>query len=122
MERMMTSLLENLRGTNQRLHFWLDTLVPECGPPAVATPEQMAGLLSELLNAGAALRAEPVSANRSDPTLKIELETYRGNVERLRDLLPSIHGQLLAERARIEAQRARVQSAAEWARASRQTL
>jgi hypothetical protein len=40
----------------------------------------------------------------------------------LRDLLPSLHRQLLAERSRLEAQRSRVQSAAQWARASRQTL
>jgi hypothetical protein len=92
----------------------------------------MAALLSELLRAGAALRAEPIPAkgkgngndngNSNDPELDSELELYRRNVERLRDLLPSIHRQLLAERARLEAQRARVRSAAEWARASRQTL
>jgi hypothetical protein len=43
-------------------------------------------------------------------------------MERLRDLLPSIHAQLLAERARIEAERARLRAASEWACASRQTL
>jgi hypothetical protein len=43
-------------------------------------------------------------------------------VEQLRELLPFIQSQLLRERARLEDQRTRVQSAAEWARASRQTL
>jgi len=129
---MMPSRSQNLRETNRRLLFWLDNIVARHEQTEVATPEQMAALLSELLRAGAALRAEPIPAkgkgngndngNSNDPELDSELELYRRNVERLRDLLPSIHRQLLAERARLEAQRARVRSAAEWARASRQTL
>lgn len=117
----MAPLLLNLRETNRRLSFWLDGMLAPREQP-VATPEQMAGLLSELLRAGTWLRAEPLPAVGVDADLNLELERYRGNVERLRDLLPSIQSQLLAERARLEAQRARVQSAAEWARASRQAL
>ena len=37
-------------------------------------------------------------------------------MERLRALLPSLQAALLKERARLEQQRERVQSAAEWAR------
>jgi hypothetical protein len=118
----MSSLLHNLRGTNRRLNFWLDSMITRPGQPAAATPEPMGALLSELLRAGADLRAQPVSARGNDPEMDTELEQYRRNVERLRELLPSIHNQLLLERARLEAQRARVRSAAEWARASRQTL
>lgn len=79
-------------------------------------------LLSTLLRAGATLRLQPVPAKGHDPELDAELALYRSYVERLRDHLPEIHRQLLAERAHIEAQRTRVQFAAEWARASRQTL
>jgi hypothetical protein len=118
----MPSLVQNFRETNARLNFWLDSMVAKHGRPALATPEQMAALLSELLRAGAGLRAEPMPEKGNDPELDLELEKYRCNVERLREFLPSIHRQLLAERARLEAQRARVRSAAEWARASRQTL
>jgi hypothetical protein len=118
----MPTLLQSLRETNRRLSFSLDRMLAQHGQPGVATPEHMAALLSELLLAGAILRTEPVSATRKDPELDRELEAYRGNVEQLRDLLPSIHSQLLAERARLEVQRARVKSADEWARASRQTL
>jgi hypothetical protein len=117
----MASLLLNLRDTNRRLSFWLDGMVTP-REPAVATPEQMAGLLSELLRAGTWLRGERLPATGGDADLNLELERYRGNVERLRDLLPAIQSELLAERARLEAQRTRVQSAAEWARASRQAL
>ena len=116
----MRSLLQNLRETNQRLHFWIERVAP--GQAAVAAPEPMAGLLSELLRVGASLRQEPISAKGNNPVLDGELEKYRCNVERLRDILPAIHDQLLAERASLEAQRTRVRAAAEWANASRQTL
>ncbi len=125
----MPSLSQSLRETNHRLSFWLDSMVAARGQPALATPEHMAALLSELLRAGAELRAKPLTPGKDnpelsalDPELERELAEYRRHVERLRQLLPSIHTQLLAERARLEAQRARVRSAAEWARASRQTL
>lgn len=85
-------------------------------------PEQMAALLSALLSAGAALRAETVPVKGSNPELDLQLDEYRRHVERLHQLMPWIHRQLLSEQARLEKQRARVRSAAQWARASRQTL
>jgi len=118
----MPSLLQNLRATNQRMRLWLDSAAPWPGQPGITAPEPVAALLSELLRAGGWLSAESLPATGADPQLDAELAEYRGHVERLRELLPSIHGQLLAERARIEAQRARMHAAAEWARASLQTL
>ena len=118
----MPLCLENLRGTNHRLSFWLDSMVAQPGRPSGATPEHISALLSELLRAGAELRVEPMPPRGHDPELDREVAQYRRHVERLRDFLPSLHSHLLAERARLEAQRARVRSAAEWARASRQTL
>lgn len=108
--------------TNRRLRDWLDRLRPERGALGAAAPEYIAGLLSELSRAGAELRCEPLPVQGTDPELDKELDHYRRNVELLRELMPSIHNQLLVERARLEAQRARMRSAAEWARASRQTL
>jgi hypothetical protein len=118
----MPSLLENMRDTNRRLTFWLDSLGTGTGTSALPTPDHMAALLSELLRAGAGLRSRPASSHSADPDLDQEIAIYRTLVERMRDLLPAIHSQLLAERARLEAQRARVRSAAQWVCASRQTL
>ncbi len=118
----MPSLLENMRDTNRRLGYWLDRIAPSNSPCALVTPAQMTALLSELLRAGESLRAHPLISPSGDPELDLELATYRRLVERLRDLMPSIHSHLQAERAHLELQRARVRSAAEWARASRQTL
>lgn len=118
----MSSLSHLLRDTNRRLSTWLEALVSRPENPVVARPEQLTALLSELLKTGAALRAQPLPPSGTDPELDSELALYRGHVERLRQLLPSIHSQLLLERARLEGQRSRVRAAAEWARASRQTL
>jgi hypothetical protein len=118
----MATLYRRLRDANCRLGPRLDSLTPSQGNSVLATPEQLSALLSELLHAGAALRAQPLPLGGADPELDFELTRYRRHVERLREMLPSIHSQLLLERSRLEAQRSRVKAAAEWARASRQTL
>jgi hypothetical protein len=121
------------RETNRQLRLWFDRLAPNCetAEPGqqqpirqqrALSPDCITALLSELVRAGAVLRAEPLPPQGTDPELDCELGHYRRHVERLRQILPSIYNQLLVERARLEAQRARVNSAAEWARASRQTL
>jgi hypothetical protein len=128
MERLMlllgpTELAETLHEINGRLTCVLDSL--SCDPshpnlsPRAATPQQMGGLLSELMRAGQWLRTLPRDRG---PALEQELSTYRQNVEHLRAVLPSIHKTLLRERARLEQERARVQSAGAWASGSRQTL
>src|SRR5580704_18944737 len=83
LERMMPSRVQTLRETNRRLPEWLDVVVARQEQAAVATPEQMSGLLSELLKAGEELRAEPIPKKGIDPELDDELEKYRLNVERL---------------------------------------
>jgi len=107
-----------LRETTRRLSFWLDQL-PDLNSETPATPQPIAALLSELLRAGEWLRAID---DKTDPELQRELADYRKQVERLRELLPSIHRALLRERARLEQERERLNAAGEWARVSRQTL
>ena len=115
-------LTHGFQETNRRLRFWLDSLAPSNDPnarPRPATPQQMSGLLSELMQAGSTLRSLP---ENKDAELQKELNDYRGLVERLRDLMPAIHEGLLRERARLEGERNRLVSASQWAEASRQTL
>ena len=122
----MPSRVQTLRDANRRIPDWLDCVIARHEQAAVVTPDQMAGLLAELLKAGEGLRAEPIPEqgvdSELDDELDDELQKYRRNVERLQRMLPAIHSQLLVERARLEFQRARVQAAAEWACASRRTL
>ncbi len=113
----------NLHEINGRLHAALDSLASDPShpnpSPRAATPQQMSGLLSQLMLAGQWLRTLPSDRG---PALEQELSTYRKNVEHLRTVLPSIHNTLLRERARLEQDRTRMQSAAAWASGSRQTL
>ena len=116
-------LAQKLHDSNARLGFWLDSITPDSpaspAPTRPVTPQQMSGLLSELMRAGQWLRNLP---EEKDAELGEELSAYRRNVERIRELLPSIHSTLLCERARLEQERTRVEAAAEWMRRSRQTL
>jgi hypothetical protein len=116
------SLLQNMRETNRRLSFHLDSIAARYEHRIAVTPEQIASLLSALLGTGADIRAQGLPAPGTDKELERELSEYRNYVERLRDLLPSIHHQLVAERARIAAQRSRISAVAQWARVSSQTL
>ena len=118
----MPSLLQNLRETNGRMTHWFQGIFTADDQPVVATPEQMAAILSELLRTGGWLRAAPIPPIGDNPELHSELERYRQNVLRLHALMPSIHRELLAERARLEGQRSRVRAAEEWFRASRRTF
>ena len=116
-------LSQRLHEANSRLAFWLDSLILDPARPDAklrpAAPQQMAGLLSEMMRTGEWMRRLP---EKRTPELERELGEYRKNVERLRDLLPAIHRSLVQERSRLDQERARVNAAAEWARRSSQTL
>ena len=112
----------DLHETNLRLTSCLDLVVTGQNQRRVITQEEISSLLSELMRAGAELHSRPIPAAGDDAGFDSELRQYCLQVERLRDLLPAIHAGLLVERARIEAQQSRMLSAAEWARASQQTL
>ena len=111
-------LARDLREANQRLVGRLQAL---SRAPALIPPEQMAGLLSELLRF-AELRERLPDETQRTSQLQAELALYRRSVESLREVLPAIYTRLLAERSRIEAERSRLRAADEWARTSRQTL
>lgn len=113
-------LTQSLRQTNQRLRFWLESLELPPSPTTPLMPQLVAGLLSELLQAGERLRSGlPESPGLA---LEDELREYRRNLERLRERMPGIHKHLLEERARLEAERTRLEAAEEWAQGSRQIL
>ena len=114
-------LAEQLRASALQLSGYLAALFPEGSetPGRAATPQQMSGLLGELIRTGQRLRD---AADLEDPAMAVALATYRQQVERLRDRLPAIRQALVEERSRIERERARLHSASQWARSSQQTL
>jgi len=113
-------LTQNLRQTNIRLRFWLESLASDQARPAPPRPQVIAELLSELLRAGEWLRGGLPEEHA--PQLEAECVEYRRNLELLRVQMPAIQRHLLEERARLEAERTRIESAMEWAQGSRQTL
>jgi hypothetical protein len=112
-----------LHNRHQRLKFLLDSLMPpsHCSEPQRTVPSanQVSDLLSELSRAGQLLRD---CSMQKDSEVEREMFQYRGQVQRLRDLLPGMRCILLAERARLECERKRLNATAHWARMSRHTL
>jgi len=116
-----TQLQLALRDATLRLRRMLDDLgAPGTGTafPAL-TPEQMSGLLSELMHAGQTLRSLP---QVWDEALSENISEYRKQVERLRALLPAIQQALLRERARLAVEQHQLHLVAQWADSSQQTL
>jgi len=112
-------LTENLRQANTRLRTWLEGLETDQEHPTTS-PQLISGLLSELLRTGVWLRGG-LPEDRS-LQLQAEVGEYRRNLVRLRDQMPAIHSHLLRERARLEAERTRIELALQWAQGSHQTL
>jgi hypothetical protein len=114
-------ILRRLRESNARLAVLVDNLVADraSAQAAAQTSQQMSSLLSELIHAGQCTRQLP---ERREPEVQEQLDAYRKSVEHLRNVLPLIHQSLLRERARLEQERTRIESAAAWAHSSRQTL
>jgi hypothetical protein len=121
MSRMMShSIIEGLRRANRNLRTGLTGLQAERAG-SVIEPGNLTNLLAELLSAGDCLRRMPAGSTR-DAELEQEISEYRQNLEQLARILPSVHGRLLAERARLESVRVRLSAAEAWARASKNTL
>ena len=84
-------------------------------------PQDFSDLMAEILCAADCLRSQP-ALSEDDAAVEQETLEYRRNLENLRDFLPQLHGNLLAEKSRLESARAHVATAAAWARSSGQTL
>ncbi len=116
------ALALDLKETNRRVDFWMNSLKQVAtsseADSRIVTPQQINGLLSELMTAGRLMRELPATI---DEKMTAEVNVYRAKIEHLRDLLPGIQHSLLEERSRLEQERARVQAASQWASMSRQT-
>ncbi len=118
---MPPDALETLRQVNNNLGSALLRLRPEQRHCSTIRPQDFSDLLSEILRAGECLRRLPAPCEEA---VALEQETleYRSNLERLKHFLPELHGNLLAEKARLETAQTHVAAAAAWARASKKTL
>jgi len=112
--------LATLRQVNSDLRSALIRLRPEQKHCSTIRPQDFSDMLGELVRAAECIRNLPTKREGSE--LEKEISEYRGNLEKLKQFLPDLHGRLLVERARLQSMQAHVATAAAWARASRKTL
>ena len=117
---MTADKLATLREVNGNIRSALTRLRPDQKHCSDIRPQDFSDLLSEILRAAECLRGQPAQLEEME-LAQASLE-YRTNLEKLREFLPQLHGNLLAEKARLETARAQVAATAAWAQASTRTL
>jgi len=115
MERLAVPVQE-LEKSNGKLQLLLETLGPAEASPAINT-QHVADVFAEVMRVGEWLRDG--LADSATGRMAEELARYHQHLEQLRQFLPRIHGHLLTERARLEAERIHLEAAAAWARSTR---
>jgi hypothetical protein len=115
---MPPDALETLRQVNDNLRSALLRLRPEQMHCSTIRPQDFSDLLGELLRA-ADCRCRLPANLEAGSELEKEISEYRGNLEKLKQFLPDLHGRLLAERARLQSVQTQVAAAAAWARAGK---
>ena len=113
----MPSAVESLREINGYLRLALVGLQPERRHCSTITPQDFTAILNQLLRAGSL-------GDHFESSVEVEKELleYRGNLEKLKQLLPDLQGRLLAEKARLENALSQLASAEVWAQASKTTF
>ncbi|HWZ83276.1 MAG TPA: hypothetical protein VNW47_11655 [Terriglobales bacterium] len=118
---MTVDTLTTLRNVNNSLRSAMFRFRSDQKNCSTITAQNFAGLLSEILSGAECLRLQPIHSDTPELVRQAALD-YRGNLEKLRDFLPELHSNLLAEKSRLEAAQAHVSAAAAWARSSTKTL
>lgn len=118
---MTSDILTTLEQVNGTLRSALIHLRPEQQHCSTIQPQDFSDLLAEILRAADCLRRQPLEFEPAEAVQLASLE-YRSNLEELRDFLPQLHGNLLAEKSRLEAEQAQLTAASAWARTSTGTL
>ena len=131
----MSTLTNGLGDLVEQLRSWADTLESQSARQAVATPEDIMGILSAMLRANRMMQQQTVhqqtvqqdpgeASTHRDPHIDPDptIAGYRGAMQRIRELLPQLEARLLEERARLETEQARIRATMGWAQTSRRNL
>jgi hypothetical protein len=113
-----TDALATLQRANDDLRSAILQLSPERSSCLTITPKDFSDLLSQISTAKECLRR--LGGHSAAAAIEQGTLAFRGNLETLKDLLPDLHGRLLAEKSRLEIARNEVASTAAWARANQQ--
>jgi hypothetical protein len=118
---MPVSAVEGLRLVNGRLTTLLGSWQAEPIDPTSLQPQVLTALLADLQQVARWLSAIPPDSPR-DGDFAREVAEYRGNVQRLEELLPRLQGWMLAEKARLDGVRAHLAAAGAWVEGRRKIL
>ena len=118
---MHTPALDILRDANRNLRLALLHLQPDSNTAGSIDPTDLSGLLAELLRVAECLRNISLH-NPPTEELSRELGVYRANLQELAQVLPSVHGRLLTDKARLEMARSHVHAATGWTQLSQTIL
>jgi hypothetical protein len=115
---MMADATSQLRRVNQKLEDLLENVGSVTGDALLGlAPDQFADLLSQVVRPG-----ELIAADNGNTVAIGELRRYRGNLERLQQVLPLLEVQLHIRRACLDAERAHLEAASDWATTSKVLL
>jgi hypothetical protein len=114
---MPTDALETLRQVNRNLRSALARLRPEQRHCSAITPQDFSDILDAILQARECLRRQ-LPTSEAAVALKQESLAYLSNLEELKQFLPELHANLLAEKSRLETVQTHVAATAAWAQAS----
>ena len=118
---MSSSTLAVLQQANTSLRSALLRFRSEQEHCSSITAEDFSSLLSKIVHAADCVQHQPAPPEAAEAVERATLE-YRINLEKLRDILPELQGNLLAEKSRLETAQAHIASAAAWARGSTTSL
>ena len=118
---MSVETAASFRVTNDNLRAWLARLHADVDAQFVLNPDYLSGLHAIVLTA-ARCRRSLTPEHFPDAELEREIREYRGNMEELAKVLPSVLGRLLGEKARLQNALGQVSAAKAWALASKETL
>jgi hypothetical protein len=94
---------------------------PECKLSSSLRPEDLSGILADLLRAAECLRNRPADTEL-EAAFEQESFRYRKHLQELKHFLPGIQLRLLAEKVRLENARIHLAAANAWAQVRRKIL
>ena len=117
---MPATAIEDIQCASEKVRSLFARMLRSSSTLVTIDSQVLAGLLESMARANQWLGRRELG-DEDERALEKELAEYRQNLQRLRQVLPSIQGRLLTEKARLEHARAHLDSAAAWLQASKKT-
>ena len=117
---MPSTAIEDIHCATQKVQGLIALVLPVSSTSSMIDAKLFAGLLESMGRANQWLGVRACEVREVD--LEKEIAEYRQNLERLGQLLPTIQGKLLIEKARLQQARLHLEGAVAWTQARKKTL